>query len=76
MLGSKKQKNQYTLGGYLQNQVKIVGNFQPEFTVAICVDEENAFCLTKIGDLTPDTELISKIIFWVLLLFFFCNLTK
>ena len=44
--------------------------FQPEFTVAICEDKENAFCLTKIGDLTPDTEPISKIDFWVLLLFF------
>ena len=38
--------------------------------MAICVDEENAFCLTKIGDLTPDTEPISKIDSWVLLQFF------
>ena len=42
--------------------------------MAICVDEENAFCLTKIGDLTPNTKPISKIDFWVFLLFF-CNLT-
>ena len=38
--------------------------------MAIRVDEENAFCLTKIGDLTPDTEPISKIDSWVLLQFF------
>ena len=38
--------------------------------MAICVDEENAFYLTKIGDLTPDTKPISKIDYLVLLLFF------
>ena len=31
--------------------------------MAICVDEENAFCLNKIGDKTPDTEPISYIDF-------------
>ena len=50
VLGSKKEKNQSTLGGYLQTQVTIIGDFQPEFTVAICVDEENAFCLNKKSD--------------------------
>ena len=43
--------------------------------MAICVDEENAFCLNEIGDLTPDTEPLSKIDSWVLLQFF-CNLPK
>ena len=58
------------VGGYLQTQITIFAIFQPELTVAICVDEENAFCLTKIGDLTPDTKPISKIDSWVLLHFF------
>ena len=43
--------------------------------MAICVDEENAFCLTKIGHLTPDTEPLSKIDSCILLQFF-CNLPK
>ena len=57
-------------GGYLQTKIIFFGNFQPEFTVAICVGKENAFCLTKIDDLTPDTKPISKIDYLVLLLFF------
>ena len=39
--------------------------------MAICVSEENAFCLAKIGDLTPDTEPISKVDSWVLLQLFY-----
>ena len=62
--------NAITRGGYLQTRITIFANFQPKFLVAICVDEENAFGLNKIGDLTPDTEPLSKIDSWVLLQFF------
>ena len=44
------------IGGYLQTQNTIFGNLQVEFTVAIYVDDENAFNLIKIGRLTPNTE--------------------
>ena len=61
--------NNLNQGGYLQTRITIFANFQPEFIVTICVDKENAFCWTKIGDLTPDTEPIPKIDSWVLLQF-------
>ena len=47
--------------------------------MAICVDEENAFYFTKLGNLTPDTEPFSKCIYLLIFAYFcclFCNLTK
>ena len=38
-------------------------SFQPEFTVAICIHEENIFYLDQQICLTPDTEHFSKIDF-------------